>query len=204
MSAFYRLAYAIGFTPWKAAGLHPAATAQIGAALDRAQAELGGSTGTALDLGCGLGHWTIELARRGWQVTGVDNIAKAVAGAKEKARAADVTARFIEGDLTELRQTGLEPGIRLFLDIATLHGLAPSARSAAAREITALAAPGAELVSIVWSPGRRGPLPGGMAREDFEAAFPAWTVLQDEAADPAGLPPPLRRVMPRLFRLRCS
>ena len=110
MSMFYRLAYAIGFTPWEAAGLHPAATAQIGGALDRAQADLGGAVGTALDLGCGLGQWTIELARRGWQATGVDNVPKALAEARERAGAAGVVAQFVEGDVTALRRAGLAPG----------------------------------------------------------------------------------------------
>jgi SAM-dependent methyltransferase len=43
-----------------------------------------------LDVGCGFGRHTIELALRGFQVTGIDPSAAMIAAARERALAADV------------------------------------------------------------------------------------------------------------------
>jgi len=40
--------------------------------------------GAALDLGTGSGSWALHLARRGWSVTGVDLVEKALARAREQ------------------------------------------------------------------------------------------------------------------------
>ena len=58
--------------------------------------------GTALDLGCGSGIWAVELARRGWQVTGVDFVPKALRRARARAKEAGVELRLLEGDVTSL------------------------------------------------------------------------------------------------------
>jgi SAM-dependent methyltransferase len=47
-----------------------------------------------LDVGCGTGRHAIELARRGYHVTGIDLSANQVARAREKARAAGVEPVF--------------------------------------------------------------------------------------------------------------
>ena len=71
------------------------------------------------------------------------------------------------------------------------------------RHATAAAAPGATLLLMAWTPGRRGPLPRGASREDIQAAFPEWTLIDDEAMDlPAGAPGYVRRAGPRFYRLR--
>ncbi len=56
--------------------------------------------GTALDAGCGVGAEAIWLAGLGWEVTGVDISATALAAAEDRARAAAVTERvsWIEAD----------------------------------------------------------------------------------------------------------
>ncbi|WP_422769882.1 class I SAM-dependent methyltransferase [Plantactinospora sp. WMMC1484] len=58
--------------------------------------------GTALDVGCGAGAETIWLATRGWQVTGADIAAAALARAAERAAAAGVAGRvrWVEADLS--------------------------------------------------------------------------------------------------------
>ena len=75
MSLFHKLAYAIGFTPWENAATHRPAAEQVSALFDREQSERRPPYGRALDLGCGTGHWAIDLALRGWQVTGVELVA---------------------------------------------------------------------------------------------------------------------------------
>ena len=56
--------------------------------------------GTVLDLGCGGGGNAIELARRGWIATGVDNSPKAIRSATASAERAGVSARFLTADFT--------------------------------------------------------------------------------------------------------
>jgi len=58
--------------------------------------------GTALDAGCGSGAEAIWLARHGWQVTGVDIAAEALARAAERAKAGGVSERigWLHADVT--------------------------------------------------------------------------------------------------------
>jgi len=202
MSLFYRIAYTIGFTPWEHAATHPAAAGHIAALFDREERERTPPYGNALDLGCGSGHWAIELARRGWQVTGIDIVPRAIRQAREHARHADANIRFIEGDITALCRSGIGPGFSLIWDFGTVHGLGPDERVAVGREVSAVAAPDATMLMLAWMPARRWPLPRGASGADIEDAFPDWAVVDEDAFDASGLPPPLRSVDPRCYRLR--
>ena len=65
--------------------------------------ELGGDTSkTILDIGCGTGRHAVELARRGYAVTGIDLSESMLAVAKEKAAAAGVSVDFHRCDAREL------------------------------------------------------------------------------------------------------
>ena len=55
-----------------------------------------------LDLGCGTGRHAIELARRGYNVIGVDLSASQLNRAKEKAKENGVAVRFMQEDAREL------------------------------------------------------------------------------------------------------
>lgn len=202
MSLFYRFAYSIGFTPWENAAKHGPAAAQIARLFDREQKDRQPPFGKALDLGCGTGYWSVELASRGWQVTGIDLVPKAVSRARERAREAGVEARIVQGDVTALRAAGVGSGFRLIWDFGTVHGFTREQREAVGREVSAVAAPDATVLMLAWTPGRRGPLPRGASRSDLEAAFPGWKVVDAEPFDVTGLPRPLRKVEPRCYRLR--
>ena len=54
-----------------------------------------------LDMGCGTGRHTLELARRGYRVTGVDLSMDMIQIAQRKAEESGVSAEFIRGDATE-------------------------------------------------------------------------------------------------------
>src|SRR5256885_135767 len=69
-----------------------------------------------LDLACETGRHTIELASRGYSVTGVDMDERALEVARAQAGQADVTATFIDADLRHLSELATAfDGILLFL-----------------------------------------------------------------------------------------
>jgi len=83
--------------------------------------------GRALDLGCGTGTNAIELARRGWQVTGVDFARRALRTARSKAKMAGLQIDFRSADVSKLR--GVSGPFDLFLDIGCFHGLPSNAKT---------------------------------------------------------------------------
>lgn len=57
---------------------------------------------SVLDLGCGTGNHALVLARRGYQVVGVDRSPEMLVQARQKARSADPTT-FVLGDVRAVR-----------------------------------------------------------------------------------------------------
>jgi SAM-dependent methyltransferase len=201
MSLFYRIAYWIGFTPWERMSSLPIYD-QVTALLDREESERKRPFGKALDLGCGSGFSAVKLATRGWEVTGIDFVAKALRTARKRAREADAHVRLVHGDITALRAAGVGSGFQFFLDLGAVHGLNDAERRAVGCEVTAVAAPGATLLMAAWAPARRGPFPRGASRQDIEAVFPAWTVIAEESANITGAPGLVKKADPRFYRLR--
>lgn len=202
MSLAYRVLYRVGFTPWERMATLPGGK-RIPALFEGEEAGAEPPYGPALDLGCGSGIWAVELARRGWQVTGVDFVPRALRRARERARDADVELRLIEGDVTKLREAGVGSGFRLLVDFGCFHDeLSDDQRAAEGREATAVAAPDATLLMFAFRPGGRGPVPRGASREDIERAFGDWEVVDEEIGDTTGAPGWVRRREPRFYRLR--
>jgi SAM-dependent methyltransferase len=83
---------------------HSIRTPEERAAWDRVFAlAVGGRAGLeALDIGCGTGFLSLELAARGHRVTGIDFAPAMLALAKEKAAHAGATIRFEEADAENL------------------------------------------------------------------------------------------------------
>jgi cyclopropane fatty-acyl-phospholipid synthase-like methyltransferase len=135
--------------------------------------------GRALDLGTGSGIWGIELARRGWQVTGVDLVEKALRRARDRVRSAGVEMKLVRGDVTALSRAGTGDAFRFILDTGTFHGLQPEEQIAMGREVTAVSAPDATMLLLVW-PRRIRPLIRGAYRSEVEAAFPGWEITDVE------------------------
>ena len=70
------------------------------------------------------------------------------------------------------------------------------------REVTAVAAEDATLLMYAFSPGRRGPLPRGISREEIEEAYGGWTICDEEAFDLAHAPRFVQKAHPCFYRLR--
>ena len=205
MSLAYRILYGLGVTPWEQVAKLPHVTERISALFARQEAGREPPYGPVLDLGCGSGIWSVELAARGWQVTGIDFVPKALRRARERAREAGVEMRLIEGDVTKLRSTRVGSGFPFLMDFGLFHDeLTDEQRAAMGREVSAVAAPGATLLMLAWAPGRRGPLPRGASRSDIEAAYPAWKVIDEDGLDPSGAPLYrfVKKAEPRFYWLR--
>jgi len=200
MSLFYEIAYMLGITPWEQASETHGHL--IAALLEREEKGKEPPLGRALDLGCGSGLWSVELAKRGWQVTGVDNVSKALSSARKRADSAGVDIRFVEGDVTALRDAGVGAGFRFFIDMGCFHGLNDKQRADMGREVTAIAAPDAVLLELAWTPARRGPLPRSTSREELESAFRGWTIVGEDPLDAEALPGFLKNSDPRCYKLR--
>src|SRR5262249_43283414 len=67
-----------------------------------------------LDLACGHGRHTIELARRGYQVTGLDLSTSHLALARQAAAAQGVVVSWVEADMRELPPGPFDAVINLF------------------------------------------------------------------------------------------
>jgi SAM-dependent methyltransferase len=194
----YARMYRFGITPWERYGA--AASASISALLDREEAERSRPLGRALDLGCGRGQYTPELARRGWQAVGIDYVPAAIQAAAAKSRGV-AGLSYVVGDVTRLPSAQLGT-FGFFLDIGCFQGLDAGQRLAQGEGVSALASPGATLLMLSLGPGRWRWLVDGVSQEEVETAFAGWQLLTAEPADTAGLGWPMNKTAPQWYRLR--
>jgi SAM-dependent methyltransferase len=197
MTNYARL-YRFGITPWER--YRTAAAASITALLDREEAERSRPLGRALDLGCGRGQYTRELARRGWQAVGIDYVPAAIEAAAAKSRGVDGLS-YLVGDVTRLPSASLGT-FGFFLDIGCFQGLGAGGRLAEGEGISALARPGATLLLLSFGPSRWRSLVGGASQQEVQEAFAGWQMLTAEPADTAGLGWPMNKTAPQWYRMR--
>lgn len=108
----------------------------------------------AIDLGCGAGGVTIELAEAGFEVTGVDFSRVALRKARASARARGLgpdRVRLVRGDLTAGRISGVDGPFDLLVDYGTLDDLDGRGRTAMARYVTSLTRPGSRFFLYAFS-----------------------------------------------------
>ena len=194
--ANYARMYRFGITPWERYG--NAAAASIARLLDREERERPRPLGRALDLGCGRGQYTPELARRGWQAVGIDNVPAAIEAAKRKGTSG---ATYVVGDVTDLPVADLGT-FDFFLDVGCFQGLDAERRDAEGRGVTILANPDATVLMLAFGPTWKRFLMEGVSQEEVASAFPDWEMLAVEPADTQGLGWPMNRTRPQWYRLR--
>ncbi len=199
----YRLAYRLGFHPWEDLAEHPPYADKLMELVACDEDGRNPPFGPALDIGTGSAVWGIRLAERGWQVTGIDTVEKALSRARKRVEEAGVDMRLLRGDVTALREADISTSFRLLVDTGTFHGLSEPQRQAMGREVSAVAAPDATLILDCFAPRRRGPLPRGASEADVEGAFPGWEITGIETADTE--PDPIARLFrfdEAFYRLR--
>lgn len=195
MSLRYRALYRVGFTPWD----QDHVPSELSALVESPSAL---APGRALDIGCGTGTQAVYLAQRGWQVTGVDAIERALAQARLKADAAGVNVHWVTGDVTALSSLGLEDGFALVHDRGCFHDLADHARDGYVEGVSSLAAPGATMLLMAFTgPRRIGPR--GVSAEEIQRRFGSlWDVVSVQSDSGPTPPGPMRNVPRIWYRLR--
>ena len=116
-----------------------------------------------------------ELARRGWEAVGIDDVPAAIEAAAAKGRGV-AGLRYLVGDVTRLEPAHLG-AFEFFLDIGCFQGLDAGQRLSQGAGVSALANPGATALMLSFGPGRWRWLVGGASQEEVEAAFAGWEML---------------------------
>ncbi len=176
--ALFELKYLSGRPPWDSGVVPPEVAAQVERWL---------SPGRALDLGCGTGTNCIYLARRGWEVVGVDFSSVAIWRARWKAWRARQRIAFYRADVADL--SFLDGPFDLALDIGCLHSVPPARRQGYAAGVTRLLRPGGLYMLYAFKPRPEGRAPGITPAEVQQLFGEAFALEQQEdGRDPNGPP----------------
>ncbi|MET7568765.1 class I SAM-dependent methyltransferase [Streptomyces sp. NPDC005492] len=112
--------------------------------------------GRALDLGCGPGRNTLQLAAWGFEVDAVDLSPTAVAWAEERAQDSGIRARFHCGDAFALAGTELPGPYDLVYDSGCFHHLPPHRRISYLTLLDQVLAPGGHFALTCFAAGAMG------------------------------------------------
>jgi SAM-dependent methyltransferase len=147
--------YRLGRPPWDTGVTPPEIVALVE----------GRTPGRALDLGCGTGTNALYLARRGWDVVGVDFAQRAIDLAKRRA-AGTAGVRFLRGDVTDLPELGV---FDLAYDIGCLHAVPAERRPRYVASLARSLRPAAPYALYAFTDGGAGR--PGIAPADVERLF---------------------------------
>ncbi|WP_227025941.1 class I SAM-dependent methyltransferase [Streptomyces fodineus] len=135
-------------TPWDIGGPQPVLVAIEDA---------GRISGEVLDAGCGLGDNAIFLASRGYRVTGVDAVPRAIEEAQKRALAKGVQADFTVADVTSL--DGFEGRFDTVVDSALYHCLTEENQQRYIAALHRACKPGARLHLFCFAAERPAAIP---------------------------------------------
>jgi SAM-dependent methyltransferase len=150
------------------------------------------SRGRVLDLPCGVGRHTLELARRGFQVTGVDRTARYLERARQEAEGLEL--ELVLGDMRAFRrEASFDLALNLFSsfgyfedeadDVRVLEGFRANLVPGGLLVLDTMAT---EILARVWSPQQVSELDDGTLiierrelLDGWSRVRSTWTVIQD-------------------------
>lgn len=156
-----------GVPPWEIGKPQPEMMAQLDA---------GHVTGAVIDIGCGTGELTLEMARRGWKVAGVDSSPKAIERARHKALQRKLDVPFYVFDALKLNE--LPQTFDTAIDCGLFHVFTDAERAEYVRALHGVLNPGGRLILMCFSPleTREGG-PRRVTETELRSAFAAgWTI----------------------------
>lgn len=114
-----------------------------------------GASDRVLDVGCGVGRWSLQMAARGADVTGIDLSRSMVAEASRRAAAQGLSShcRFLEHDLADLELEGTFS--RIVVVTVLQHILEESRLREAIARLARHLRPGGRLIALEAAPTRR-------------------------------------------------
>ena len=152
------------------------------------------SGGSVLDLCCGPGRHSVELARRGFQVTGVDRSPFLLAKAREQAAKSGASVEWVEQDMRNfVRPASFDLALSLFTsfgyfedeqdDLRVLRNIHQSLKENGVLIIEVL---GKERLARVWKDTMCNELADGslifqrpQIRDDWTRIHSEWTLVKD-------------------------
>lgn len=109
------------------------------------------ASGTALDVGCGAGTYSIYMAERGYQVTAIDFMPQAIAMLQKQVEGSDLAIEALQADVG--KWTASHP-FDVVLDIGCLHTPGTIDIAAYKAQLLNWLAPGGDFILVHF--GRRG------------------------------------------------
>lgn len=144
--------------------------------------------GAVLDLCCGPGRHSVEFARRGFSVTGVDRSGFLLKKAKEKANAAEVAVEWVRQDMRDFVRPGsFDLVINMFTafgyfynkeeDLKVLKNVYASLEQEGVFMIDVM---GKERLARIFQPTVSDLLPGGSLLVQRHEVFDDWTRIRNQ------------------------
>jgi SAM-dependent methyltransferase len=136
--------------------------------------------GNALDIGCGAGTYSLYMAGRGYVVTALDFMPRAVDMTQRRVAEAQYDIDVVEADL---RTWTTDKRFDVILDVGCFHSLARRDRTIYREQLLRWLAPGGDFVLVHWH--SRGwwdhwPIgPRRVARQNVERFFAPELILKD-------------------------
>lgn len=161
--------YRTGETPWDCG--------QPCGELVRVIDEYAISPGRVCELGCGTGTDAVYLARRGFDVVGVDLSPTAIAAANRRAADAGVEARFISGDVLNLPDLGAP--FPFIYDRGCYHVVRQIDEAGIVGVMHRLLAPGGRLLMLCGNANEESPPEQGPPRvseREIRSAFAGFAI----------------------------